>query len=70
MHKTLLERRLKPTQKKNEKKGRLSAARSNELLCGCPSILELVVRKYNDGRETWGYACRCGKVYEEKGRLK
>ena len=48
----------------------LSAVHSNALLCGCPPILELVVRKYKDGSEIWGYACKCGKVFKEKGRLK
>lgn len=36
--------------------------------CGVKA-LDLVVRTYRDGRREWGYACRCGRVYEAKGRL-
>ncbi|KKM90990.1 hypothetical protein LCGC14_1232980 [marine sediment metagenome] len=36
----------------------------------CDSLfLSLCVRKYNDGRAEWGYACNCGKIYKLKGRL-
>ena len=48
----------------------LSAVHSNNLLCGCFPVLELVVRKYKNGSETWGYACKCGKVFKEKGKLR
>ena len=42
-----------------------STARPRTKCCGSAK-LELTYRTYDDGKESWGYSCACGKVMKRE----